>query len=153
MSSKAAQTKGKTSVLVVVLYVIAAILAGVFCWMLYASIQYINSYMASYGMSFADMASDSVQYVMSQSLNYLIYALIIFVLAKGLKLLQNGRAFAAAESETAQTKTQKAGAEGLTAIADNDIPESEDAVEETIVIEDDGASAESARGKVPELFI
>ena len=118
MRSNNSGAKAKTSALVIVLYVIAAILAAIFCWSLYMGIVYINNYMASYGMSFADMAGDGVQYVMNQSLSYLIYALLIFAAAKGLKLLQN-MAVSGAAGATASDRTASGSAEVA------DLPEAE----------------------------
>ena len=61
-----------------VLYVISAVLLLVFVYMLYVNIAYISSYTASYGMSFSDMWQEAVQYIVTGSINYFVYAVLVF---------------------------------------------------------------------------
>ena len=61
-----------------VLYVISAVLLLVFVYMLYVNIAYISSYTASYGMAFSDMWQEAVQYIVSGSINYFVYAVLVF---------------------------------------------------------------------------
>ena len=61
-----------------VLYVISAVLLLVFVYMLYVNITYISSYTASYGMSFSDMWQEAVQYIVTGSINYFVYAVLVF---------------------------------------------------------------------------
>jgi len=61
-----------------VLYVISAVLLLVFVYMLYVNITYISSYTASYGMAFSDMWQEAVQYIVTGSINYFVYAVLVF---------------------------------------------------------------------------
>lgn len=74
-------TKRNTG-LVRVLYVISVILLLIFVFMLIGNIGYIRNYIASYGMSVSDMVIESVQYVVTNSLSYLVYAVLVFCAAK-----------------------------------------------------------------------
>lgn len=69
------------------LYVMSAILALVFVFMLISNISYIRSYIASYGMSAGDIIAESVQYIIKGSLNYFVYALLVFCAAKVLSIV------------------------------------------------------------------
>ncbi len=70
-----------------VLYLIAAVLAVVFVYMLYVNIMYINSYAASYGMMFSDMWQEAVQYVVTGSIAYFVYAVLVFSAGKMIMML------------------------------------------------------------------
>lgn len=88
------------------LYVISGILAVIFVYMLIVNVMYTKNYLASYGMTFSDMWMDSVQYVLTGSISYLVYAILIFCVGRIISMLQAGtisvkaeRAEAAAGSE------------------------------------------------------
>lgn len=66
------------SVIAKVMYAASALLAVIFIYMLIEAIAYIGDYMASYGMAFGDMWSDAIQYVLSSSISYLVFALLLF---------------------------------------------------------------------------
>lgn len=70
------------SVIAKVMYAASALLAVIFIYMLIEAITYIGDYMASYGMAFGDMWSDAIQYVLSSSISYLVFALLLFAAGK-----------------------------------------------------------------------
>lgn len=71
--------------LVKLLYIVSAVLFIVFAYMVVSNIMYINTYTASYGMNFSDMWKESVQYVVTGSMSYLVYALVLLAVAKILR--------------------------------------------------------------------
>lgn len=64
------------------LYVVAAVLTVIFVYMLIVNIMYISSYAASYGMSFTDMWQEAVQYIVTGSVSYFVYAVLVFSAGK-----------------------------------------------------------------------
>lgn len=72
------------------LYVVAAVLAVIFVYMLIVNIMYISSYTASYGMSFSDMWQEAVQYIVTGSVSYFVYALLVFAAGKIVSIVQAG---------------------------------------------------------------
>lgn len=97
MSTGKVSSKGKSSKLVTVMYVAAALMAAMFIYMAVSAVTYINNYAASYGLGFGDMLGDGIQYILSSSVNYLVYGLILFALGKILDILQKGKCEAAEE--------------------------------------------------------
>lgn len=79
-------TKRNTG-LVGVLYVISVILLLIFVFMLIGNIGYIRNYITSYGMPVSDMVMESVQYVVANSLSYLVYAVLVFCAAKVISIV------------------------------------------------------------------
>lgn len=79
-------TKRNTG-LVRVLYVISVILLLIFVFMLIGNIGYIRNYITSYGMSVSDMVMESVQYIVTNSLSYLVYAVLVFCAAKVISIV------------------------------------------------------------------
>ena len=69
--------KFKKSPIAVISYVIAAALAVYFCVVAVQTVNTINDYYASYGMTAAP--GETISYIMQQGLNYLIYAVVIFL--------------------------------------------------------------------------
>lgn len=63
MSNGTNSANGKTSKLVLILYIAAGVLGALFIYMFINAINYINSYVSSYGMSFGDMWMDAIQYI------------------------------------------------------------------------------------------
>ena len=134
MSNGTNPANGKTSKLVLILYIAAGVLGALFIYMFIYAINYINSYVSSYGMSFSDMWMDAIQYIINGSINYLVFGLLVFAAGKILDTVQkkSGENHAAVEAPAAESVTV------------NVIEEVKDEKEET--------AAEVAGIKVPPLF-
>ena len=135
MSNGTTPANGKTSKLVLILYIAAGVLGALFIYMFIYAINYINSYVSSYGMSFGDMWMDAIQYIVNGSINYLVFGLLVFAAGKILDTVQkkSGENHASVEAPAAESVTV------------NVIEEIKDEKEET-------AAAEVAGIKVPPLF-
>ncbi len=135
MSNGTNPANGKTSKLVLILYIAAGVLGALFIYMFIYAINYINSYVSSYGMSFGDMWMDAIQYIINGSINYLVFGLLVFAAGKILDTVQkkSGKNHASVEAPAAESVTV------------NVIEEVKDEKEET-------AAAEVAGIKVPPLF-
>ena len=135
MSNGTNPANGKTSKLVLILYIAAGVLGALFIYMFIYAINYINSYVSSYGMSFGDMWMDAIQYIINGSINYLVFGLLMFAAGKILDTVQkkSGENYASVEAPAAESVTV------------NVIEEVKDEKEET-------AAAEVAGIKVPPLF-
>ena len=90
MNGEAVNTGKKGSGLAKFLYVVAAVLAVIFVYMLIVNIMYISSYAASYGMSFSDMWQEAVQYIVTGSVSYFVYAVLVFAAGKIVSIVQSG---------------------------------------------------------------
>jgi|GEM_PF-4078525 len=101
MSMKPDTAKSK---FVIVLYAIAAALTVYGGYMIYYTIKYIISYYSSYGSSSTD-AGSVIQYVISNSVLYFVYALLLFTSAKILKRVLETR-------QAVLEQTKAAGAKG-----------------------------------------
>ena len=134
MSNGTNPANGKTSKLVLILYIAAGVLRALFIYMFIYAINYINSYVSSYGMSFGDMWMDAIQYIINGSINYLVFGLLMFAAGKILDTVQkkSGENHASVEAPAAESVTV------------NVIEEVKDEKEET--------AAEVAGIKVPPLF-
>ena len=134
MSNGTNSANGKTSKLVLILYIAAGVLGALFIYMFIYAINYINSYVSSYGMSFGDMWMDAIQYIINGSINYLVFGLLVFAAGKILDTVQkkSGENHASVEAPAAESVTV------------NVIEEVKDEEEET--------AAEVAGIKVPPLF-
>lgn len=134
MSNGTNPANGKTSKLVLILYIAAGVLGALFIYMFIYAINYINSYVSSYGMSFSDMWMDAIQYIINGSINYLVFGLLVFAAGKILDTVQkkSGENHASVEAPAAESVTV------------NVIEEVKDEKEET--------AAEVAGIKVPPLF-
>ena len=135
MSNGTNPANGKTSKLVLILYIAAGVLGALFIYMFIYAINYINSYVSSYGMSFGDMWMDAIQYIINGSINYLVFGLLVFAAGKILDTVQkkSGENHASVEAPAAESVTV------------NVIEEVKDEKEET-------AAAEVGGIKVPPLF-
>ena len=135
MSNGTNSANGKTSKLVLILYIAAGVLGALFIYMFIYAINYINSYVSSYGMSFGDMWMDAIQTIINGSINYLVFGLLMFAAGKILDTVQkkSGENHASVEAPAAESVTV------------NVIEEIKDEKEET-------AAAEVAGIKVPPLF-
>ena len=123
MKKQVERAGDKPSSLVKVLYVISAILMCICAYMIVVNILYIRDYASMYGVAVSDMISDAVQYVITGSVAYFVYGVLIFCAARILRILQ------AKKTEPEHDVPEHD-------IPEDDIPESEDAVEKTEVIED-----------------
>lgn len=134
MSNGTNPANGKTSKLVLILYIAAGVLGALFIYMFIYAINYINSYVSSYGMSFGDMWMDAIQYIINGSINYLVFGLLMFAAGKILDTVQkkSGENHASVEAPAAKSVTV------------NVIEEVKEEEEET--------AAEVAGIKVPPLF-
>lgn len=92
--------KNKANNLAKVLYVISAVLAAIFVYMVGAAVNYINSYMVSYGMDFSEMGMDAAKYVIDNSVSYFVYAVLIFSVGKLINMISESKAEDAVEEET-----------------------------------------------------
>lgn len=88
MNEVKTQTKKNMTWLPKTLYIIAAVIAVIFVYMIIVNVMYIKNYLASYGMTFSDMMMDSVQYVITGSISYLVYAILVFCAGKIISMLQ-----------------------------------------------------------------
>ena len=134
MSNGTNPANGKTSKLVLILYIAAGVLGALFIYMFIYAINYINSYVSSYGMSFGDMWMDAIQYIINGSINYLVFGLLMFAAGKILDTVQM-------KSSENHASVEAPAAESVTV---NVIEEVKDEKEET--------AAEVAGIKVPPLF-
>ena len=75
-----------------VMYILAIIMAVFGSYMIYAAIAYIISYYSNYSMSISDGLVDVIQYVISNSAQYFVYALIFFSIARITVRLENIKA-------------------------------------------------------------
>lgn len=132
MKKEKTSSKGRASGLVIALYVIAAILMAVWIYMIIVNVIYINNYAASYGISVSDMKMDAFQYVVTGSISYFVYGLLVFCAGKLIRLMQVCRTEVAAAFKHEREQKE---------IAVNAPVASEDAVEETEVIEDEANGA------------
>lgn len=83
------ETKKTTPILTVILYIIGIIFLAVSAFMLCAGVVYTKGYLASYDMSFADMWSNSTQYVIEKFVPYLAYGVISIGIGKAIKEFKN----------------------------------------------------------------
>jgi large-conductance mechanosensitive channel len=97
----------KRSKNVITLYVISGIIAAYGAYMIYFNIGYVKDYYASAGTSIASDLANVIQYIVSNSIDYFIYALIIFLGARILKrtfeILSSQRVSQALDSQSNQT--------------------------------------------------
>ena len=129
MKKQIERAGGKPSALVKVLYVISAILMCICVYMIVVNVLYIRDYASMYGVAVSDMISDAAQYVITGSVAYFVYGVLIFCAARILRILQGKK------PEPEQDAPEHDAPEHE--ITEDDIPESEDAVEKTEVIEDE----------------
>ena len=107
MSNGTNPANGKTSKLVLILYIAAGVLGALFIYMFIYAINYINSYVSSYGMSFGDMWMDAIQTIINGSINYLVFGLLVFAAGKILDTVQkkSGENHASVEAPAAESVT------------------------------------------------
>ena len=87
MKNEGIRTKENASALVKVLYVIAAVLMVIFIYMIIVNVMYIKSYADGYGIEVSDMLFDAVQYVVTGSISYFVYGLLVFCAAKIIEMM------------------------------------------------------------------
>lgn len=107
MSNGTNPANGKTSKLVLILYIAAGVLGALFIYMFVYAINYINSYVSSYGMSFGDMWMNAIQTIINGSINYLVFGLLVFAAGKILDTVQkkSGENHASVEAPAAESVT------------------------------------------------
>ncbi len=101
----------KNTGLVKAMYTIAVILAVFFVYMVIVNVLYINDYVALYGMSFAGMWAEAVQYVITGSISYLVYAILVFSAGKIIGILSNKAGADAPVSDDEEKQKQTIGTE------------------------------------------
>ena len=84
-------TKDKTPGITVVMYILGIIFLIVSAFMLFTAITYTRTYLESYDAAFADMWSNSIQYVIGQFVPYLAFGIISLGIGKAIKEFRNGR--------------------------------------------------------------
>lgn len=89
MEKKNKFVKGKASCLVKTLYIIAAVLMAICAYMIVVNILYISNYASSYGVAVSSMMVDAIQYVITGSISYFIYGVLVFSAGKIIRLLQS----------------------------------------------------------------
>lgn len=129
MKKQIERAGGKPSALVKVLYVISAILMCICVYMIVVNVLYIRDYASMYGVAVSDMISDAAQYVITGSVAYFVYGVLIFCAARILRILQGKKPEPEHDAPEHDAPEHE--------ITEDDIPESEDAVEKTEVIEDE----------------
>lgn len=69
----------KKSKLSITFYVIACILLVYAVYSIFGSIAYLNTYFKTYGTSLGANLGDAIPYILSNSIVYLIYAILVFI--------------------------------------------------------------------------
>lgn len=92
MNNEKFSGRDKMSKTVVILYIVAALMGIIFIYMFIEAAAYISDYMDSYGMSMGDMWADAIQYILSSSLSYIVFGLLLYAAGRILDVLQRGRA-------------------------------------------------------------
>ena len=92
MGNEKLSGRDKMSKTVVILYIASAIMGILFIYMFIEAAAYISDYMDSYGLSFGDMWSYAVQYVLSSSVSYIAFGLLLFAAGRILDVLQRRKA-------------------------------------------------------------
>lgn len=103
--------KFKRPVLSLVFYIISALLVVLSIVKVFTSITYLNTYFKQYGTTLGQNVGDAVQYIVQGSLNFLIYAVIIFIGAKiydEIKRLNPDNRVAAGENVEAEMTDEEA---------------------------------------------
>ncbi|MBQ0079602.1 MAG: hypothetical protein KBS66_06925 [Eubacterium sp.] len=130
----------KKSKLTIALYVVAAIMGLLFLYLFVSSYAYIRSYAISYGMTVGDMGFEAIQYIISNSVAYLVYGVGLFALAQIWEAVRCKTCVAAEAPAEAP------------AAAVEETEEADDTIE-ALVAEEAAAEAEGwSMDKVPELY-
>lgn len=127
----------KKSKIALVLYIVAALLGVMFIYTVISNVSYVSSYASGYGMSISDMLGQAVSYVLTNSLTWLVYGILVFASAR---ILQ----FVTPEGEAKPKKDKKAKKEETTSEAET----------ETAVLEEPKEEAEEANeaAAVPPIY-
>ncbi len=135
-------TKTKKSGLVKAFYIIAAVLAAIWIYMIVYNMISIKSYADGYGLELSDMKLDILQYLLINPIGYFIYAVIVFAAGKILNILQNA-GFAAAGGKVCAAEDSASCADAVLCENPSE-PETADADGETSA-EPDAASADTEK--------
>lgn len=77
----------KKSKIALVLYIVAALLGVMFIYTVISNVSYVSSYASGYGMSVSDMLGQAVSYVLTNSLTWLVYGILVFASARILQFV------------------------------------------------------------------
>ena len=86
-------TNRKKTKFEIVMYVAAIVMLVFAAFMIWSSVVYIKSYYSSYGMSISEGLKDAIQYILSNSATWIVYALIFFGMARITARLENIKAY------------------------------------------------------------
>lgn len=136
-------TNRKKTKFEIVMYVLAIVMLVFAAFMIWSSVIYIKSYYSSYGMSITEGLKDAIQYILSNSATWVVYALIFFGMARITARLENIKAYPQKikiqKNNFAQTQASKIAAETKNQETDTDnvdkseeVAFSEDNTEKTI---------------------
>ncbi|MCQ2545490.1 MAG: hypothetical protein MJ144_03555 [Clostridia bacterium] len=84
--------KRKTPVITIIFYILGILFLLVSVFMLISAIGYTKTYLASYGASFGDMWSNTLQYVIGQFMPYLGIGIVCLGIGKAIKEAGNAKA-------------------------------------------------------------
>lgn len=87
--------KKKTPVVTIVFYIVGILFLVVAAFMLVSAIAYTNTYLQSYGATFSDMWSNSLQYIIAQFMPYLGIGIVALGIGKVAKDTRNMKVEAA----------------------------------------------------------
>lgn len=77
----------KKSKIALVLYIVAALLGVMFIYTVISNVSYVSSYASGYGMSISDMLGQAISYVLTNSLTWLVYGILVFASARILQII------------------------------------------------------------------
>ena len=83
----------KTSGLVKVFYIVAAVLMAICIYMIVVNSMYVVNYASSYGMTLSDMKLDAIQYIVTGSISYFVYGALLFAAGRIISMLQKAQSF------------------------------------------------------------
>lgn len=84
-----------------IMYIAAIVTLAVGIFLIISAITYISSYYSSYGMSMSSGWKDAVQYVLSNSGSWFVYALIFFTAGRIIARLEAVKAFGTKDTPAA----------------------------------------------------
>lgn len=82
----------KTSGIVKVFYIAAAVLMAICIYMIVINSMYVVNYASSYGMTLSDMKLDAIQYIVTGSISYFVYGALLFAAGRIISMLQRSQA-------------------------------------------------------------
>ncbi|MDD4200354.1 MAG: hypothetical protein PHS19_03085, partial [Eubacteriales bacterium] len=82
----------KTPIITIILYITGILLLLISAFMLISALGYIKTYLASYGATFGDMWSNSLQYIIGQFVPYLGIGILCLGLGRAVNSADNAKA-------------------------------------------------------------